>query len=62
MNQEGTETYFDKPGVVEALEYWAGILGNKHAIMPKGMIQWGHVASKTFLIQKLQLCGTPQAT
>ncbi|MGK0250462.1 MAG: sn-glycerol 3-phosphate transport system substrate-binding protein, partial [Oleispira sp.] len=35
MNQEGTETYFDKPGVIAALEYWQD-LGNKHAIMPKG--------------------------
>jgi sn-glycerol 3-phosphate transport system substrate-binding protein len=50
MNQEGTETYFDKPGVVEALEYWQD-LGNKHAIMPKGMIEWGTLR-QNFLDQK----------
>ncbi len=40
MNQAGTETYFDNPGVVDALEYWQD-LGNKHGVMPKGMIEWG---------------------
>jgi len=50
MNQEGTETYFDKPGVVEALEYWQD-LGNKHAMMPKGMIEWGTLR-QNFLDQK----------
>ena len=40
MNQEGNKTYFDNPGVIEALEYWQD-LGNKHEIMPKGVIEWG---------------------
>jgi sn-glycerol 3-phosphate transport system substrate-binding protein len=40
MNQAGTETYFDNPGVIEALEYWQD-LGNKHNIMPSGVIEWG---------------------
>ena len=40
MNQAGTETYFDNPGVIAALEYWHD-LGNKHAIMPSGVIEWG---------------------
>jgi sn-glycerol 3-phosphate transport system substrate-binding protein len=50
MNQAGTETYFDKPGVIAALEYWQE-LGNKHAIMPKGMIEWGTLR-QNFLDQK----------
>lgn len=50
MNQAGTETYFDKPGVIAALEYWQD-LGNKHAIMPKGMIEWGTLR-QNFLDQK----------
>jgi sn-glycerol 3-phosphate transport system substrate-binding protein len=50
MNQAGTETYFDKPGVVEALEYWQD-LGNKHAMMPKGMIEWGTLR-QNFLDEK----------
>lgn len=50
MNQEGTETYFDKPGVIAALEYWQD-LGNKHEVMPKGMIEWGTLR-QNFLEQK----------
>ncbi len=50
MNQAGTETYFDKPGVIAALEYWQD-LGNKHAMMPKGMIEWGTLR-QNFLDQK----------
>ncbi len=50
MNQAGTETYFDKPGVITALEYWQD-LGNKHAMMPKGMIEWGTLR-QNFLDQK----------
>ncbi len=50
MNQAGTETYFDNPGVVDALEYWQD-LGNKHGVMPKGMIEWGTLR-QNFLDQK----------
>lgn len=39
MNQDGTETYFDKPAVVEALSYWRE-LGTSGA-MPQGTIEWG---------------------
>ena len=50
MNQAGTETYFDKPGVISALEYWQD-LGGKHAIMPEGVIEWGTLR-QNFLEQK----------
>ncbi len=50
MNQKGTETYFDNPGVISALEYWHD-LGNKHGVMPKGMIEWGTLR-QNFLEQK----------
>ena len=50
MSQAGNETYFDKPGVVEALEYWHD-LGNKHSIMPSGVIEWGTLR-QNFLDQK----------
>ena len=40
MNQAGTETYYDNPGVIEALEYWRS-LGEEHAIMPNDVIEWG---------------------
>jgi sn-glycerol 3-phosphate transport system substrate-binding protein len=40
MNQEGNRTFFDKPAVVEALEFWRD-LGARHAVMPKGTVEWG---------------------
>lgn len=40
MNQDGNQTYFDKPAVVEALEFWRD-LGGKHGIMPRGTVEWG---------------------
>jgi sn-glycerol 3-phosphate transport system substrate-binding protein len=40
MNGAGNETYYDKPGVVAALQYWRD-LGAKHGVMPQGTIEWG---------------------
>ncbi|NVK17751.1 MAG: ABC transporter substrate-binding protein [Methylocystaceae bacterium] len=50
MNQAGNETYFDKEGVVEALDYWKS-LGSQHKIMPQGTIEWGTLR-QNFLEQK----------
>ena len=50
MNQAGNETYFDKPGVVEALNYWKD-LGGKHKVMPEGVIEWGTLR-QNFLEEK----------
>lgn len=50
MNQAGTQTYFDKPAVVEALEFWKD-LGSKHQVMPEGMIEWGTLR-QNFLEEK----------
>ncbi|WP_420547999.1 ABC transporter substrate-binding protein [Curvivirga sp.] len=50
MNQAGNETYFDKAGVVEALDYWKS-LGEEHKIMPAGTIEWGTLR-QNFLEQK----------
>lgn len=50
MNQAGTQTYFDHPKVIEALEYWVS-LGKQHKIMPKGVIEWGTLR-QNFLDQK----------
>jgi sn-glycerol 3-phosphate transport system substrate-binding protein len=47
MNQDGNETYFDSPAVVEALQFWRD-LGTKHKIMPEGTIEWGTLR-KNFL-------------
>ena len=40
MNDAGTETYFDKPEVVQALQYWVD-LSRKHKIHPPGVVEWG---------------------
>ncbi len=40
MSRDGTETYFNKPAVVDALQFWRD-LGAKHKIMPEGTIEWG---------------------
>ena len=40
MNQDGNRTFFDKPAVVDALEFWRD-LGSKHGVMPKGTVEWG---------------------
>ncbi len=50
MNDGGTETYFDNPGVVQALDFWKD-LGGKYEIMPKGTIEWGTLRTD-FLEQK----------
>ncbi len=50
MNQAGNKTYFNKDGVVEALEYWKS-LGSTHKIMPQGTIEWGTLR-QNFLEQK----------
>lgn len=50
MNQAGNQTYFDNPGVVEALEFWQS-LGRDHKIMPEGAIEWGTLR-QNFLEEK----------
>jgi sn-glycerol 3-phosphate transport system substrate-binding protein len=40
MNQDGNRTFFDKPAVIDALEFWRD-LGSKHGVMPRGTIEWG---------------------
>ncbi|MBL8698210.1 MAG: ABC transporter substrate-binding protein [Alphaproteobacteria bacterium] len=40
MNAAGNEVYFDKPGVIEALQFWVD-LSRKHQIHPPGIVEWG---------------------
>ncbi len=40
MGKNGKKTFFDKKGVVEALQYWYD-LSHKYGAMPKGTIEWG---------------------
>jgi sn-glycerol 3-phosphate transport system substrate-binding protein len=56
MNSAGTETYFDKPAVVEALQYWTD-LGRKEKVMPEGVIEWG-TTPKDFFEKKIAIMWT----
>jgi sn-glycerol 3-phosphate transport system substrate-binding protein len=56
MNAAGTETYFDKPAVIDALAYWVD-LGRKHKVMPAGVIEWG-TTPKDFFERKIAMMWT----
>jgi sn-glycerol 3-phosphate transport system substrate-binding protein len=56
MNSAGTETYFDKPQVVQALQYWVD-LGRKHKVMPTGVVEWG-TTPKDFFERKVAMIWT----
>jgi sn-glycerol 3-phosphate transport system substrate-binding protein len=56
MNSAGTETYFDKPAVVEALAFWVD-LGRKHKVMPTGVVEWG-TTPKDFFEKKIAMMWT----
>ncbi len=40
MSPDGTETYFDDPAVIDALEFWRS-LSVSHGVMPTGTVEWG---------------------
>lgn len=40
MNPEGTQTRYDHPAVIEALQYWVD-LSRKHQVHPPGVVEWG---------------------
>jgi len=56
MNKDGTQTYFDHPNVIEALQYWVD-LSRKHGIMKPGIIEWG-TTPKDFFERKTALMWT----
>ena len=56
MNQAGTATYFDKPNVVQALQYWVD-LSRKYKIQPEGTIEWG-TTPKDFFERKTAIIWT----
>jgi sn-glycerol 3-phosphate transport system substrate-binding protein len=56
MNPAGTETYFDKPAVVEALQYWVD-LGRKYKVHPTGVVEWG-TTPKDFFEKKVAMIWT----
>jgi len=56
MNQAGTQTYFDKPAVIQALQYWVD-LSRKDKIQPTGTIEWG-TTPKDFFERKTAIMWT----
>ena len=40
MDGDGKKTFFGNQGVIDALQFWLD-LSAKHAVMPKGTIEWG---------------------
>jgi sn-glycerol 3-phosphate transport system substrate-binding protein len=56
MNQTGTETYFDKPEVIQALQYWVD-LSRKEKIHPPGVVEWG-TTPKDFFERKIAIMWT----
>jgi sn-glycerol 3-phosphate transport system substrate-binding protein len=56
MNEAGNQTYYDKPAVVEALQYWVDLSG-KHKVMAPGVIEWG-TTPKDFFERKTAMMWT----
>jgi sn-glycerol 3-phosphate transport system substrate-binding protein len=56
MNPAGTETYYDRPEVVEALQYWVD-LAQKYKVHPEGIVEWG-TTPKDFFERKMAMMWT----
>ncbi|BCB21506.1 ABC transporter substrate-binding protein [Bosea sp. ANAM02] len=56
MSPTGDTTYYDKPGVVEALQYWVD-LSQKHKVHPPGIVEWG-TTPKDFFEKKVAMIWT----
>lgn len=56
MNEAGNQTFYGKPEVVEALQYWVD-LSAKHKVMPAGVIEWG-TTPKDFFEKKAAMIWT----
>jgi sn-glycerol 3-phosphate transport system substrate-binding protein len=56
MNPLGDRTFYNKPAVIEALQYWVE-LGRKHKVMPPGTIEWG-TTPKDFFERKTAMMWT----
>ena len=56
MNKDGTQTYYDHPAVIEALQFWVD-LSRKHGVMKPGIIEWG-TTPKDFFERKIAMMWT----
>ena len=55
-NPEGDRTFYDKPEVIEALQYWVD-LSRKHKVHPPGIVEWG-TTPKDFFERKVAMMWT----
>ncbi|MGH8736570.1 MAG: ABC transporter substrate-binding protein [Burkholderiales bacterium] len=56
MNRDGNRTYFDKPAVIQALQFWVD-LSRKYKVMRSGIIEWG-TTPKDFFERKTAMMWT----
>jgi sn-glycerol 3-phosphate transport system substrate-binding protein len=56
MNATGTQTYYDKPEVIGALQYWLDLI-NKYKVHPEGIVEWG-TTPKDFFERKVAMIWT----
>jgi sn-glycerol 3-phosphate transport system substrate-binding protein len=56
MNAAGTQTYYDKPEVIGALQYWLDLV-NKYKVHPEGIVEWG-TTPKDFFEKKVAMIWT----
>jgi sn-glycerol 3-phosphate transport system substrate-binding protein len=56
MNSAGTETYYDRPEVIEGLTYWLDLV-NKYKVHPEGIVEWG-TTPKDFFERKVAMMWT----
>jgi len=55
-NPAGTQTYFDKPEVIAALQYWVDLV-SKYKVHPEGIVDWG-TTPKDFFEKKVAMVWT----
>ncbi len=53
MNATGTQTYYDRPEVIEALAYWVDLV-TKYHVHPEGIVEWG-TTPKDFFEKKVAM-------
>ncbi|MEO8346730.1 MAG: ABC transporter substrate-binding protein [Betaproteobacteria bacterium] len=56
MNPAGTQTFYDKKEVVDALQYWVDLV-NKYKVHPQGIVEWG-TTPKDFFEKKVAMIWT----
>jgi len=56
MNAAGTQTFYDKPEVIGALQYWVDLV-KKDKVHPEGIVEWG-TTPKDFFEKKVAMVWT----